>query len=730
MGNKDYYKVDQAARLLGISVSKIWGFIHSGDISTKRFGNVVEIPDSDVERLRTIQWARQNASQNEQRSRETRASRLARRRASKSTEDPDISQLSIPIRGQLNKAGIYTIEDLNRYTPGSLLGILGFENGRFQEVEKLLASVPNNVGKTSFNNVSQCRGTASESNKSRSSSSDLQIHESFYFHKLSTRTRNCLESARILSIEDLRMNSAEDLMSLRGFGSKCLNEVKAFLKAHKLKLNENSTGPWQLDNDLRAQAQLSRELQGTSPPESFEDFLSLVAEFPSVQRILQQYDDPGINSTLDTIDRCQRKVEQQVAEGILDEKAALEWAALQRIAETMSPPATMLSDLLYWARYLVCNGATNTQYTFDNLERALEAPTLDAEIVQILNDISDRIVQVVRGRFSVKEKTLAILGEELAISRERVRQLESEGIARLRSSYRELPLPRIRTAMAFVRTCSTFSQGEICGKLVEAGLVQDDGSVVDFLTIWRAIQPDDQPFPGEILAYAKSELTARQREISGEVRKSYLRQLRALGVVEIGRITSDLEERECSIEDIAAILARSDLQELAPGYWGTTNKKYALHRVAEKMITVCGPLDVGLLHVGLIRHQQRLDREAPLLELTSAALDVHEDFFVDAREIVNLRELGLGAMPTDAEHAWLQAVNSFGPIVHASTIYSVLADEGLNSGLAYHLMYLSELVQPLGDGLYCLPGTRFTEVDLEAGHAQASERWIQRYLKE
>lgn len=96
-------------------------------------------------------------------------------------------------------------------------------------------------------------------------------------------------------------------MSLRGFGSKCLREVEAFLEAHKAHLYKNELG--------------TKDLQTISRPESLEDLLSLLVKFPLVRRRLQQVADPNVDLILDTIARCQRKVEQQIAEGTYMEGA-------------------------------------------------------------------------------------------------------------------------------------------------------------------------------------------------------------------------------------------------------------------------------------------------------------------------------------------------------------------------------------------------------------------------
>ncbi len=354
-----------------------------------------------------------------------------------------------------------------------------------------------------------------------------EIRESPFYHLLSTRTRNCLETASISSVEDLRMSSAEDLLSIRWFGAKCLSEVETFLARHlQQEIGTNLQNPPAISHPA------------FSHPDGFENFLSLLVQWPLVRRRLQSWAAPEIDLALDAISRCQQKVKHQVAEGSLDNKAPLEWTYLQDIARWVSPPASTLSDFLFWAQYLVSTGAIGS-YALVSIDKALDTPTLDAEISEVTKQLGERTLRVLRSRFAAEKRTLAVLGEEMGVSRERVRQLESEGVKKLQQSYFDLPLPRTHTAMTRVRTCSTFSREEIREKLFEYGLTQHDATVDDFLLIWRAIRRHAQPFPEEILNFAETGFTRVQREIFSKVMRSALRQLRVLGVVGIDEIVSN-----------------------------------------------------------------------------------------------------------------------------------------------------------------------------------------------
>jgi|GEM_PF-2155553 len=54
--------------------------------------------------------------------------------------------------------------------------------------------------------------------------------------ELSVRTRNCLYNAKINTIRQLVLTTPVELMRLKGFGRKCLNEVEAFLEKLRLRL--------------------------------------------------------------------------------------------------------------------------------------------------------------------------------------------------------------------------------------------------------------------------------------------------------------------------------------------------------------------------------------------------------------------------------------------------------------------------------------------------------------
>lgn len=629
-------------------------------------------------------------------------------------------RLSLRTKNCLRKAGIRSLASLSKHSPEELLALPGFGTKCLREVESLVvpaqqapsAKVP--VRARSALSADDPRSFTKTVPNPGHLSLDMMLVDSPDYAIFSKRTQNCLALAGVQSVNDLRVQSAEELLSIRGFGVKCLKEVEDFLKAHRVP-------PGEAGNDFE-------DLLASPRPERFEDFLSLLARSAYARQCLEKWSAPSIDSALDVVARCQDRIEQQVTQGILDDHAVMEWTTLLSFSKKLRPPALNVPDLLSRLQYFVSAGDVSGLGALNQLDEALEVHTVDEELEQLVERLGGRARYVFEKRFRLKPKTLAELAEELEVSRERVRQLEGEAKLKLQQGYAELPLLRTRTAMMQVRSCEMFSREEIYSKLHECGLASHGSAIEDFLAVWRAIQPSFHPFPEGIRTFSKTGLTPLQQQLSSEILAASLRRLRVVGAIALEEIVAGLERSQCSEQDVVAVLSSAGLRELVPGCWGTTEKRYALHRVAEKMIKVCGPLQVGYLHVGLLRHQQRLNRSAPPTDIMHAALDAHDAFLVDPEGVVHLHDLSAGTLPNNAEYAWLGAVNSFGPVIHLSTIYRALKDADLTAALANYLTKLSELVQPMGDSLYCLPGAQPTEVEIEAGHRQASEQWTRRYL--
>ena len=69
------------------------------------------------------------------------------------------------------------------------------------------------------------------------SASDSRLFQKFDDFELSVRSRNCLKDANIKYIGEIVQKSEEDLLKIRNFGKKSLNEIKQLLHNMGLSLN-------------------------------------------------------------------------------------------------------------------------------------------------------------------------------------------------------------------------------------------------------------------------------------------------------------------------------------------------------------------------------------------------------------------------------------------------------------------------------------------------------------
>ena len=121
----------------------------------------------------------------------------------------DISSLNLRCENTLRNAGINTIEELMLYS-GNLMRINKIGVGYADEISRVLKEKGINLVETE-----DVPGDISQLSCSRS-----------------------LKRAKITTIDELTKYSEEDLLCVRGFGKKSMEEVKKFLKEKGLKLKE------------------------------------------------------------------------------------------------------------------------------------------------------------------------------------------------------------------------------------------------------------------------------------------------------------------------------------------------------------------------------------------------------------------------------------------------------------------------------------------------------------
>ena len=599
-----------------------------------------------------------------------------------------------------------------------------------------------------------------------------------HYSVLSARTRNRLNGARIFSLADLVEWDGPSLLRLDGFGLLCLGEVNVFLEAnHLLPLlaaadekpsearharNYEAISAETRTSLSRAGIHSGRDLEGAGVGEllaipgmdtgAFDEFVAagvlprvrngqdLLLVLCGSERVRRAVEDHArwwgfTDAVLDALERCQTKFDEQVDLGTLHEKTAMDFGPVQAFNSELLPPARTMPDLLRRMQYFPGQEAASVA---DRLDGALEVSTIDEELAWLFGRLDERSAEVLRARFAFgKRPTLDELGARYGVSRERIRQLERTISGQLREAYHwEAPLLRTRTAMLLVREQRLVSPADIYERLSRVGLIASEASITDFLLMWRAMDPDEgllrdhltlwkaispssYAFPEGIASFVATGLDERQTAAAPAILKAALTLVRQVGAVTPAQIVAGGEELGVGEEGIGVVLSARGMREILPGYWTRLVGKPVPYTVTRKMLAVCGPLTLRHIRRGLLRHQRRQGYPVAPVGVLRAVLEQHDELLLEEDGTVHLEgddaEVTLGAW----EQVWLRTVREEGPVVHTDTIHRAFARNGLQPVTAYALTRRSSLIEPVGRQLFCLPGARVTDADIDRGRNQA-----------
>ena len=145
-------------------------------------------------------------------------------------------ELSARSRNCLERAGIYTLGDLACTTEQDLLGGKNFGETSLQEIREILETRGLRIGQF----ASQAPPSAPVYNAEELSPQERALIEAPVTDlNLSVRSRKCLARLGIVALGDLMSRSADELMAVRNFGVTSLNEIRAKLAEHGLKLRND-----------------------------------------------------------------------------------------------------------------------------------------------------------------------------------------------------------------------------------------------------------------------------------------------------------------------------------------------------------------------------------------------------------------------------------------------------------------------------------------------------------
>ena len=364
--------------------------------------------------------------------------------------------------------------------------------------------------------------------------------EAPFLDGFSVRVRHCLGNAGITTPEDLARSTPERLLEIPQFGAKCLNEVSALLDERGLpplgsaapvdkRTPRQAVGSKELSprirellkhngvrspSDLRGKGlrevlsfagldeagadELVAVLSGRGllqRPKSPGEFLLLLASSAYARGVLEERAPLWMGRELDAIGECAAKAEEQVGLGTLHERALMRFGPVSEVNARFRPPERLFLGFLHRLQH--APGHASAAQIFRVLE-SLDVPTLDDEMEGLFARFDERSKDILRQRFAPGRRlpTLQNLGDEYAVSRERIRQIEHRAADELRQECESQPLPRARTATLLVRDLvkdptrrhPLVHREPVHRELAARGLARSERAVEDLIVVWKALE--------------------------------------------------------------------------------------------------------------------------------------------------------------------------------------------------------------------------------------------------
>jgi RNA polymerase sigma factor (sigma-70 family) len=352
-------------------------------------------------------------------------------------------------------------------------------------------------------------------------------------------------------------------------------------------------------------------------------------------------------------------------------------------------------------------------------KRVVEYKCLDEEIQQIVTSLTDREQIILKGRYKIQQPlTLEVLGEQLGITRERVRQIQQRIQKKLITRIKQSTLLYSTAALYILRALkdnailATWTK-----RLIDIGFLRDPKSLEVLIAISRATNSSELALPVEFIQSLETNVPERVLAAMKPVLEKARKVCRNCGAVRVLSLTSE----RVSEEDIEQILRLNGFEELLAGWWTRVTVECLPERVATKVVTYCGPVSPSSMRNALRRHLSRFQLPAPPSELLAKLLERRGNFTV-VNGLIHLANL-LTAKPrlTGPERVFLEMTFSNGPILSFETVHHKLLESGLSAGSVTSLLKYSPIVQKISVALYSLLGAKYDETNIQEAQAQLTK---------
>jgi len=567
--------------------------------------------------------------------------------------------------------------------------------------------------------------------------------------RLSVRSSNCLYKADIKYVGELVQLTEQELLLKKNFGRKCLYEVKGILSRMGLRLG------------LKLDGFPSREVLEKADAEdyniSFEQFNK--TNVVGTKTVLRKELLIPIN-TLDLSVRssnCLYKADiKYVGELVqLTEQELLlkknfgrtSLREIREIVQSMDLRFGMKLDCFPERKELdrMCeqNTKTNLLPLFSDEQKkvissksnkiktiAFETSSLEEELMMFIERIivpkhswqqnvshqrDCRIVSILMGFDGTGTKSLETVGQEFSLTRERVRQIRSKFLKRVkqfRYQY-DIELPFLDRVLLYIPQLLPARKDEVESSLGKEGLVKRrfflDG-------IREAALLTQKTVPFEIVRY-KTVLYAISpgtRRLFKTIVYCAMRAIEHYGIATIEDITAISSERakqEITPEFVTSILSAlseigkfSWLDKENGWFWSSNARRNQLITIIRKILSISGPIDVSVLRHGIGRSPRMRGFMPPsnvLLELckqlswcTVVGRSIEADLNCE-------EELG-----GTTEWIFFLILKEHGPVMKREDFETACIEQGMNRNTFFMYLTFSPIIHRYAIGVYGLRGAK------------------------
>lgn len=385
---------------------------------------------------------------------------------------------------------------------------------------------------------------------------------------------------------------------------------------------------------------------------------------------------------------------------------------------------------------------------YETLLKIVTAPiSVSQELESLLETMSQREIYILSRRFSFDRHSLESVASDLGITRERVRQIQQNAVARFSSSASAFALTRIRSALLFADHLD-LSFHRWCQRLVTAGLVGEwsnqkfkDFDQLDLLVLLIRLSREnslDVEIPDCLncilnlrdsgLPNAPARVYGILNNFGGATERLVLRHLRYIGAVSLDWL-ADQDDVSLSRSELRLILECKEFFKLDENWYGAyryvpdrLEKNSVLHNSLLKLFQYCGPLEIQDVYFGIEHTCSRTDFPIPPIDVLEEALSLYGYSTDDGLWYWGGKhdsELGRG------EKVLWDTIYGQGGVAHHSQLMQAILDSGRTGPSLGGTLSRSPLFDNFQKGLYKLRGSRPDKVAIDRARAEAERIPVQ-----